>query len=248
MPNDDQSTNTSKSDFVGRLVERARQGHEVPIAALIYALVDADRTSDCKSVYGSAIKWIYHRKYSSVIFSQPELLRYVVDHYAKEHRVDSWGLSAWKAVASTSCHAHNCNYEALGESVEEFIRVLSDSQVKSLPVEEVGRIEVIKKMYDFIGCFMGRMTQDIILSSECYEMNPQKDEIQKYHAILTDTLEVLGCLKGKKRAELLSSATVKAEIIDRVGKLQMTPERYIFEALILRKILDIKVVPWKQST
>lgn len=37
MANNNQSTDTNQSDFVTRLVERARQGHDVPIAALIYA-------------------------------------------------------------------------------------------------------------------------------------------------------------------------------------------------------------------
>lgn len=243
MPND-----AGESDFVERLVKRARQGHEVPIAALIYALVDADRISRVKPMYGSAIKWIYHRKYSSTIFSRPELLQYVVTRYAKEQRVNSWGLLAWKAVASISCYAQDCNYEVLQTSVKDFINVLSDSSVGSLAEEEIHRIEVIKKIYTFIDCFMARMEEDVILSRECYKMYPKKDDIQKSHAILTGTVEVLDCLHQKTRAERLSDGEVRTAIIDRVRKLQMTPERYIFEALILRKILDAKVIPWKQST
>ena len=211
----------------------------------LYALVDADRTSEGKAVYGSAIKWIYHRRFSSTIFSRPELLHYVVTRYAKEHRVNSWGLSAWRAVASISCHAQDCNYAALHEAVINFIKVLSNSPFKSLPVEEFDRIEVIRKIYNFIDCFMARMKENVILSLECYEKYPKKDEIQEYHAILTDTVEVLDCLREKRRVELLSDSKA---IINSVGKLHPTPERYIFEALILRNILDVKVVACKQST
>ncbi len=99
-------------EFFERLSEFYRAGSEVPLAALIYALVDIHRTppetgfSDAEETQlPSVLDLLYGSvKRNQAIFARPDILKLVLDKYEKEHRPNWWEFKVWRAYADLASH------------------------------------------------------------------------------------------------------------------------------------------------
>lgn len=147
------------NDFFFRLQKRWENQREVPLAALIYGLIDVHRKRISKKVEKQTDKdqlglpgvldWFYnpdHHKRRKELLLNPNLLKYVVDRYGAEHRAQTWEFMVWRAIAELNCCANSGKTRALINQIIEFIALLDETKHR-IPDDQASKACVLYRLY-----------------------------------------------------------------------------------------------------
>lgn len=229
------------SDFFRELRSRALQGHEIPTAALIYALMEANYKQKDDPHFGNAIRWIYHEEFMTMTFSRPLLLQSIVTRYTREHRDGKhWVLGVWEDITSICYSSSQNQHEHLKSRVSEFVKRLREPP-GILHDDEKIRVAALGYIYESVNCLINLSPENNIPSDFFDQW--QEADVKKNFPMLVQTYQVLIRLKN------VDVASIKPEFkndicgdLERMMK-KPTPEAYVFNCLVCRKLLDTKWVP-----
>lgn len=229
------------SDFFRELKSRAQRGHEIPTAALIYALMEANYKQKDDPHFGNAIRWIYHEEFVTTTFSRPLLLQSIVTRYTREHRDGKhWVLGVWEDITSICYSSSQNQHEHLNSRVSKFLERLREPP-GTLHDDEKSRVAALGYIYESVNCLIN-LSPGSNIPPDFFDQWQEAD-VAKNYPMLVQTHQVLTKLKDVDVASI--EAKCKNDIcgdLERMMK-KPTPEVYVFNYLVCRKLLDTKLVP-----
>lgn len=188
---------TPPKEFFSYLLKLCKTGSEVPLAALIYGLVDIHRDPSKRDSLPNVLDLIYGSiERNEAIFARADILKLVLDKYEKEHRPNWWEFKVWKAYANLASHratflgsdSKRLQRDDLKKALNELVRLLEERG--NYPHIEPPQADAICSFYKLIELAVQDNVETFLDQVDGSEW-PSDEDLRKYELQLEDAIAFL---------------------------------------------------------